>query len=259
MNNNNFDFKNLLFITGNVLVLSLALLAIMFAVGEKKSWSHQANQGATITVSGEGEVTAIPDIAVISFTIRSVAKTVPESQKKAEDIMKPTNDGLAKLGVATKDIKTISYSVNPKYTYESQVYCLSNCPSTKPKLEGYEVAETIQVKVRKIDDSGKVLALLGTNNITEISGPDFTVDDMDKVNSNAKALAITDAKVKAKATAKALGVELGRITGFSEGGNYPQPMMYGAMSAKSESVSDVTIPVGESVIKKNVSITYELE
>ncbi len=261
MNNNNFDFKKLLFITGNVLVLSLALLAIVVTIGEKKSWSHQVNQGTTITVSGEGEVTAIPDIAVISFTIRSVAKTVPDVQKKAEDIMKPTNDELAKLGVATKDIKTISYTVNPKYTYgmAPAIYCLSNCPVPQQKLEGYEVAETIQVKVRKIDDSGKVLALLGTNNITEISGPDFTVDDMNKVNSDAKALAIADAKIKAEATAKALGVELGRITGFSEGGNYPQPMMYGAMSSKAESVSNVTVPVGESVIKKNVSITYELE
>lgn len=259
MNNNNFDFKKLLFITGNVLVLSLALLAIMFAVGEKKSWGHQANQGATITVNGEGEVTAIPDVALVSFTIREVAKTVPEAQKKAEDIIKPTNDGLAKLGVANKDIKTISYTVNPKYTYEAQIYCLSNCPPNKPKLEGYEVSETIQVKVRNIDDSGKVLALLGTNNITEISGPDFTVDDMDKINSDAKALAIANAKLKAKATAKALGVELGRITGFSEDNNYPRPMMYGAMSAKAESVSSVTVPIGESVIKKTVSITYEIE
>lgn len=258
MNNNNFDFKSFLFITGNVLVLSLSVLAIMFAVGEKKSWNHQANQGATITVSGEGEVIAVPDISVVSFTIRNVSKTVPDAQKQVEDIMKKTVEGLDGLNVEDKDIKTISYTVNPKYSYEPQVYCLSNCVPTKPKLEGYEVAETVQVKIRNIDDSGKVLALLGTNNITEISGPDFTVDNIEKINNDAKALAITDAKVKAKATAKALGVELDRIVGFSEGDNYPQPM-YSTMSAKAEGVRDVTIPVGESVIKKTVSITYELE
>lgn len=258
MDNNKFDFKSYLFFTGNVLVLSLSILAIMFAVGEKKSWSHQANQGATITVSGEGEVIAVPDISVISFTVRNVSKTVPESQKQVEDIVKKTTEGLDKLSVDDKDIKTISYTVNPKYSYESQVYCLSNCPPMKPKLDGYEVAETIQVKVRNINDSGKVLALLGTNNITEISGPNFTVDDMEKINTEAKTKAIADAKVKAKATAKALGVDLGRITGFSEDNNYGRPM-YSVMSAKAEGVSDVTIPVGESVIKKTVSITYELE
>lgn len=250
--------KNYLFITGNILILSLSLVAVVFAIGEKKSWGHQTNQGATITISGEGEAVAVPDISVLSFTIRMVGATVPEAQKKAEDVMKIVNDEIIKLGVSAKDIKTTSYTVNPKYSYETASHCARNCPPPKQKLDGYEVAETVQVKVRNIDNSGKVLALLGTNNVTEISGPDFTIDDMDKINMEAKAKAIEDAKSKAEATAKSLGVELDRIVGFSEGGNYSQPV-YSMMSAKAESVRDVTIPAGENIIKKIVSITYEIE
>ncbi len=162
-----------------------------------------------------------------------------------------------------KDTKTLSYTVNPKYETQT-IYCVTvPCPQGKTVVIGYEVTQTIQIKVRKVDIAGDVVGEIGAVNITEISGPEFTVDDMDKVNADAKEIAIKNAKEKAKATAKALGVDLGSIMQFSEdnGGYYPMYYKTDAVSSMSGGATreSATLPQGESVIKSRVSITYSLD
>jgi uncharacterized protein YggE len=255
------DYKKYTWIAGSVALMAGALLALFMSISEYKSWKHVNGQTATITVTGEGEVTAVPDIATITFTVRESAKTVPQAQKQAEAKTTAALKAIKALGVSESDTKTISYTVNPKYETE-MIYCITvPCPAGKTKITGYEVANTIQVKVKKVDTAGDVLALVGTANITEISGPEFTVDDMDKVQAEAKEKAIIEARAKAEATAKSLGVTLGEITSYNEnGGGYAVPMMYRAESMMSKGVMDsVSVPQGESVIKAQVSITYSLE
>jgi uncharacterized protein YggE len=264
MNENNF--KTNAWKTASMLGIALTIYALVAAYGEYKSWSNPAIQGATITVSGVGEATAIPDIATITFTIRETAKTVPEAQKLVEAKAKPALDALTKLGVASKDIKTLSYIVNPKYEYETTICPMSaSYCQPKQKLVGYEVSQTTQVKVRKIDSAGEAIAIVGENKISEVSGPAFEVDDIEKIKAEAKEAAIKDARSKAKSTAGSLGVDLGRITGFSEDGGYNPVPMYARAEMKTfaagaaDSLQTVSLPQGESVIKVNVSITYELK
>lgn len=254
------DYKKYAFITASIALVFVAFAAAAMGLTDIKSWRHPNGAVATITVTGEGEVTAPPDIATITATVRESAKTVPEAQKLVETKINKALDAVSALGVDKKDTKTLSYTVNPKYEQQNAGYCVGYvCPPTKSIVVGYEVAQSIQVKVRKIDSSGEVVSALGKANIAEINGPDFTVDDMEKPKAEAKIIAIKVAQDKAKATAKALGVSLGEITQFSEdnGGNYP--MMYGLGGAVKASVDSVTLPQGESVIKSNVTITYSLD
>lgn len=256
------NFKKYFWVAATVALFCVAFGAVAFGLESIQAAKHPNGMVASITVSGDGEVTAKPDIATVSFTVRESAKTVPDAQKAAEAKIKAGLKELEAVGVDEKDIKTNSYMVNPKYETE-QVYCISYpCSTGKTTITGYEVTQSITVKVRKIDQAGEVVGLIGKANITEISGPDFTVDDMDKAQAEAKELAIKEAKEKAKATAKSLGVSLGSITSFSDdqGGYYPvmyarDSMSMGAM-AKTESV---TLPQGESVIKSRVTITYTLK
>ncbi|MEI6810525.1 MAG: SIMPL domain-containing protein [Candidatus Nomurabacteria bacterium] len=256
---NNYDFKKFTFISGGVALITIALLAIVMSLSEWKTMSRGGSNSASITVSGVGEITAAPDIATVNFTIRESAKTVPEAQKLAEAKMVKALSSLSALGIDKKDTKTVSYTVNPKY--ESQAtYCTNGyCPVGKTTITGYEISESVQVKVRKIEKAGDVLGALGAINITEISGPEFTVDDINKANADAKAKAIADARSKAKATADALGVSLGSITQYSEdnGGYYPVAYGMGA-SMKSQAMDSVSVPTGESVIKAHVSVTYSV-
>ena len=247
---------------GGVLAICLSILSLTYAWGEVKSWRNPATLGATITVSGVGEATAIPDIATISFTVREEAKTVPAAQKLVEAKAKPALDAITKLGVASKDQKTLSYTVNPKYEYTTCAPTVPYCQQ-KQTIIGYEVAQITQIKVRKIDSAGEVIAVIGENKISEMSGPSFEVDDIEKVKAQAKALAIKDARTKANDIANSLGVDLGRITGFSEDGGYNPPVLmraeFSAKAMNAGALQSVSVPQGESVLKSNVSITYELK
>lgn len=262
--NTTLDSKTLALYAVSALAVCGSLLALTFVYGEMVSIKHPASQGATITVTGEGEATAMPDIATVTFTVREEAKTVPEAQKKAEAKIKLATDALKDLKIVDKDIKTLSYNVYPKYESDQKVYCMAiGCPVPQQVISGYEVSQSLQVKVRKIDATGDVIGAIGGANISEISGPEFTVDDMDKVTGEAKNAAIQDARQKAEALADSLDVDLGRIVGYNENNyGYPSPMAaytrdaYGKGGATNEVAP--TLPQGELLNKINVSITYEL-
>lgn len=218
----------------------------------------------TITVTGKADKYVAPDIAKITFTSRSTDKKVSVAQGKVNEQVKSAIDKIKGLGIDAKDIKTTNVYSYPKYTYGT-VICtvgMAVCPPQKTILDGYEYSQTTEVKIKNIEKVGDVLDALGAVEITEVSGPDFSVDNIDTVKDGIRSNAIDNAKEKAHTLAKELGVDLVRITSFNEtsGDYYPQPM-YSKMAgmASSESVSSAdTINVGENKITSQVTITYEI-
>jgi uncharacterized protein len=214
----------------------------------------------TITVTGTGEASVAPDIATVTFSVSEVSGTVKEGQAKVDGVIQKVNEGLKGLGISSKDIKTVSYTVNPRYSYPQMICTTNSCPSPAPKLEGYEIGEYMSVTVRKIDSAGDVLALLGKNEVKDISGPQFSVENNDTLLAKARSLAVEKAKAKAKETASALGAALGDVRGYSEntGGNYPMPM-YAKADMAAGSLERVTLSQGETKASVTVSLTYSLK
>lgn len=262
--------------------LRIALFAFLIAVAFNflTDFSYHGNDNKTentITFSGHGEVTAVPDIASVYFTISKEAKTVKEAQALVAEIEKNSLAFLKDNNVLEKDIKTANASFNPKYEYR-QAACPPipmgagtagttvnpsspyYCPPNKQVITGYTASESITIKVRNTDDVGKIMQGLGTLGVSDLSGPNFSIDNEDGLKAEARKAAILDAKAKAIVLAKDLGVHLGKITSFSESGNYPTPMYAKGMMV--DSVSNLSapaeIPKGENIISSDVSITYEI-
>ncbi|MBI2612932.1 SIMPL domain-containing protein [Candidatus Kaiserbacteria bacterium] len=218
----------------------------------------------TITVSGEGEVFAVPDLATFSVTIQEEAKEVKDAQDVAT---KKSNDIYAYLkgeGVEEKDIKTADYSVYPQYDYLQASSCRDGyCPPGRQELRGFQVSQTLTVKVRDTEKAGDLLSGVGSLGASSVSGLSFTIDDQDALDAEARGKAIDDARSKAAELAKQLNVSLVRVVGFSENGYYPpMPYAYGmggdvAMARESKAIGP-EIPVGENKIVSNVSVTYEI-
>ncbi len=222
----------------------------------------------TISLSGHGEVQAVPDIANVDFTIRKEAKTVKDAQDAVSQVEKKVLDLLKTDNIADKDIKAQSVSFNPKYEYQytgTLVPCNQfGCPPRPGQnvITGYEAYESISLKIRNTDDTGKVIQGLGTLGVTELNGPNFTVDNEDALKATARKSAIVDAQTKAKALANDLGIRLGKITSFSESGNYPVPMYAKAMmgaTLDTASSAPAVVPAGENTISSDVTITYEIK
>jgi uncharacterized protein YggE len=245
-----------------IVLIAVSVINLFF---DDRSNRYGDNTKNTITFSGHGEVSAIPDIANVSFTIRKEAKTVKVAQEGVAKIEKDVLDMLKANNVEDKDIKATNASFNPKYEYVYQKQVMPctqyGCPPNPGKnvITGYEAYETISLKIRNADDTGKIIQELGALGVSELSGPNFTIDKEDELKIEARKKAILDAKEKAKILAKDLGVRLGKITSFSESDNYPVPMYSkGMMDMAVSSSAPAVIPKGENTISSNVSITYEL-
>ncbi len=252
-------------------LVSLSLFLIVAAISELKNYRYIGSGVAatnTITVSGEGEVFAVPDTATFSYTAQDTEKDVQSAQ---DAVAKKGNDIIAYLkaqGVDEKDIQTTDYSVYPQYEYSSSACPLSSngtaypCPPGRQVLSGYQASETVTVKVRDTKKAGGLLSGVGSKGATQVSGLSFTVADEKGLEAQARGKAIDDARAKADVLARQLGVSLVRVVGFSEGSG--GPIYYAkAMSAESGMGSAPApapeIATGQNKITSNVSVTYEIQ
>lgn len=246
------------------LIILLCVFLGVTTIGELKGYRYIGGSDAKnqITVTGEGEVFATPDIAEFSFSIVEEAKDVKAAQDAVSRKMDVAINVLKKMGIDEKDIKTTGFNAYPKYEY-NEIYCIkAPCPSGKQVIVGYEVNQNVTVKVRKIDDSAKAIDAVTTVGASNISGITFTIDDEDALMRDARKKAIDNAREKAKILAKDLDVKLVRIVSFNENGGrgvYPMFMKADTASVSPESAPPVPVlPTGENKISSSVTITYEI-
>jgi uncharacterized protein YggE len=248
---------------GITLAVFLALLSIKEIVSLQYV-GKSAPVSTSISVSGKGEVLSIPDIATFSFSVTETAKTVKEAQTKATEKTAVALQAVRNGGVIEKDIKTTSYSINPHYEYSQGICTTYGCPSGKSVLTGYDVAQTIEIKVRDLAKAGDLFDSIGKAGVQNVNGLSFSIDDIDSIRAKARVEAIANAKSKAEKIAKDLGVKIVKITGYYDSSD-EQSYLYGrgggnadvaVMSAKVAAAPE--IPKGEQKVIATVSITYEI-
>ncbi len=214
----------------------------------------------TITVEGTGEATAVPDIASIGFSVTETAVTVAEAQTKATTKTDAALAFLKGAGIEDKDVKTTGYNVYPQYESVAPCY-YGDCGVRNPLIIGYQVTQSVEVKVRDTAKAGGVLQGLGNVGVQNIYGPNFTVDDEDAARNEAREKAIAEAREKAKTLANQLGVRLGKVVSFYEN-NYGYPVYdsYGGKGGAMEAAQSApSLPTGENETTVSVSITYEIK
>lgn len=246
---------------GALSILALFLLAETITVATNFGRSGVPATD-TITVQGSGQAAFPPDVARVSFTVEHTAATVAEAQAATIKQANTVLDFVKEQSVADKDVKTLSYTIAPQYSYPGPCPAGSFCPVRSPKVTGYQVSETVQVTVRDLEKVSDLLAGLGRLEVQNLSGPAFALDDATVGYDAARADAIAKAKAQAAFLAKQLGVSLGKIVSFNESsGGYPYPMMYGlgmGGDGFESKASLPNIPTGENTYNASVSITYEI-
>ncbi len=251
------------------MIVSLALVSIFLiakTVNTIKSYptiGQDNTVNSSISVTGKGEVNAIPNMGTFSFTISENAATIQSAQAKASDKSQKALAFLKQSGIDDKDIQTNSYQTGPHYNnYISQpIICTSKvCPPSVPKTSGFEVNQTITVKVRKVDGASALIAGIGGLGITNIGDLSLSLDNQDELQSQARDAAIIDARVKAIHLANTLGVHLGKVSSFSDSYS-PMPTyasVYGSMAKSVDAAPVPALPVGENKVTSEVNITYQI-
>jgi len=255
-------------IAGTVSLSLLAVFLLAKSINEFKitdSIGDNITATNVITVSGKGEKYAVPDIAMITFSVQKDAKTVAEAQTLNTTVLNKTIAFLKGKGIDEKDIKTTDYSVSPKYESSQYICTATYCPPTRdPVIVGYYVRQTTEVKIREVTKAGEILTGIGSMEVNDVSGLSFVVDKQDEIQRQARELAIIDAKTQAQKLASDLGVRLGKLVSFNEQGNYPYPIYAKSyandMQGTGGGVSSApTISTGQNKITSNVTLTYEIK
>tara|TARA_Y100000310_G_scaffold344574_1_gene458077 strand:- start:4649 stop:5422 length:774 start_codon:yes stop_codon:yes gene_type:complete len=243
---------------GVLFILLLAILILFLAVLTWNAFStHQYigksdTQLYTITISGEGGVTATPDITQVSLGYQTEDQDVAKAQQDNTEKMNKLINQLKDLDIDKEDIKTTNYSIYPRYDYINR----------QQTLRGYQVSQNVSVKIRDLDKIGEVLSLAGSAGANQVSGLSFTIDDPEDLRQQAREEALANAKEKAEALAKVAGVKLGRLVSFNEsGGGYDYPMpMFAEAKAMDIGIGGAApdIEPGSQDITVNVTVTYEV-
>lgn len=250
-----------------LLGLLVAVYLVVLIITQVKGWGMLGKDSIqpTITVSGMGEVYATPDIAELRATIVGESKDRSDSAAKQAEVKDKVLAVMSEFSIAEKDYKTEYIYTNPKYEWQrAQIYCVTYpCPQPEGKqvITGYTTEEVLVVKVRNIDDAGKIYDAIVKAGAQNVSGPNMMIDDEDALRAQARKMAIDDAKMQASQLAKDLGVRKLRIVSFNEGGNYPMPMYAGGdmmVRSKAESAPSTNISTGQNKITSNVTIVYEI-
>ena len=239
-------------------LLSLFLLVLIIdgavMIGNKIKESRYIGQGAqyqnTINVAGEGKVLGKPDIGQIDLSVVTPSKTVEQGQKENTEKMNKITQTMKELGIKENDLKTIGYNIYPRYQYLVG----------KSEIIGYETSQTLRVKIRQLEKVGQILgqaASLGANQIGSLS---FIFDEPEKLKTEARQVAVANAKQKADDLAKSLGVKLGKLASFSESVfGEPMPLYakegYGIGGGGNGAPQ---IEAGQNEIIINVNLTYEI-
>lgn len=232
----------------------LALAASLAFAGVAQATEHQ-EAPRTITITGEGEVNAAPDIAYVETGVVTEGKTAAEALAANTKAMNEVFKGLEEAGIEQKDMQTSQFSVYPVY---EQVKPEDNRPHT-PKIGGYRVQNQLTVTVRDLTKLGGILDQVVSLGSNQLSGIRFSIDKPEPLVNEARKNAVKNALEKAKLYAGAAGVALGEIMSISENGtSMPQPYYTKDMMMRAEA-SSVPVAAGEQTLSASVTLVIKID
>jgi len=231
----------------------LASAALMpSAALAQQSTINQTITGTRLDINAVGEVTRVPDLAIISAGVITRSTTASGAIQQAAARMARVREALRQAGIADRDIQTSNISLSPQYVYVKD---------QPPRLSGYSASNQLSVRFRDIANTGKILDALVAEGANQISGPNLTIDKPESALDEARVKAIAAARARADLYARSLGMRVTRVVSVSESGGYapPPPMAPMVMMAERSQAADSKIDPGEQKLQVSVSMTFELQ
>ena len=202
----------------------------------------------TIQIDGEGKVTAIPDLGVVAMGTITRADTLAGAQSKSTETMKQLTEKLGALGIAPADIQTTAYNIYPRTKWTEK---------TGELPDGYEVNQSVTVKIRDVSKANEVVALAGQVGANNVSGLQFIVEDPEQYRAEAREKALEQVAEKARQVSKSLGVRLTGIVAYNElPAGVPEPIFMMDKAAYGGGAPAVSPGSNEVVVR--VSVNFEI-
>ncbi len=226
-----------------ILFLSVILSTLTF--------SQEFRPTPTINVSGEGKIKVAPDMATITISLETKGNNAIDVKKENDLKTDAVIKFIKKSNILKEDFKTERVFLSPNYDYEK-------------KKQNYIASQTIVINLKDLSAYESLMQGLISNGINKIDNVEFKSSNMLQLQSDARKLAIKDAKKKAEDFVFELGQKVGKASMITDNSQnyYPQTRMYemkSAMSMDGAEMATETIAPGEIEIVVNVSVSFILE
>jgi hypothetical protein len=211
---------------------------------------REAAGAETISVSGVGRTSVVPDRASFTVGVQSMATTVPAAVQDNNTRVAAIVAAMRKLGAGDREIRTSQISIYPQQTHEN---------NRAPRIVGYQVSNTITVIRDSPAEVGRFLQAAVDAGANTVSGVSFSVSDPARGRDAALQAAFADARAKADTLARAAGRAVGRALSITEGTAVtppPYPMARAAMMEASK--VDMPVEPGAEELTFTVSVVFEL-
>ena len=226
----------------------LNILALTTALSLPFALPAFAEGPATISVTGEGTVSSVPDLATISLGVTTTAATAAEAMAANSTALAAVLERLAAAGVAPRDMQTSNLTLNPNWvSYDS---------GTASKIDGYTASNMLTVQVRALDKLGAVLDGTITDGANTLNGVTFGVAEPRPALDEARKKAVADAKARATLLVEAAGAKLGPIVSIAESSGFAQPQPMFRMEA--DAAGSVPTAGGEVGLTATVTMVFEI-
>ena len=245
--------KNWLLVISLALVLTIVGLCSCSPGYTSLGTVNFTSQQEGISVTGQGKVSAVPDIVSLRLGVEAQAASVAEAQTQAAEAMDKVMAALTDNGVAEKDIQTQYFSIRRVTKWDRE--------KEEEVVIGYRVTNMVTAKIRDIDKAGAIIDAVAEagGDLTRISSIGFSIDDPSAYYEEAREKAMADAKAKAEQLAELADVTLGKPTYISES-TYVPPVIRGAVyeEAMPAPAVETSISPGEMEISLTVQVGYAI-
>jgi uncharacterized protein YggE len=222
----------------------LILAAWLAAAAVFPAAAQPEKMPSLITVTGEGEVAIVPDLAILSGGVTTNGKTAREASEANARMMNAVMSALKAAGIAQQDVQTARLSLHP----------VRDNKNNELRVIGFQATNQVSVKIRDVAKIADVIDRQIGAGANDISGLQFVVSSPSKPLDQAREAAIADARRKAETYARAANVKLGAAISITEDGSVAPPVPLPMRMAKEAT----PVSPGEQVQKISVSVSYEL-
>ena len=206
--------------------------------------------GPVVELTVNENVEAEPDIVTISAGVTTQASTAVEAMRTNAQAMTAVIDRIKALGVPERDIQTTGINLGAMFDFDQE--------TRRQVFRGHQASNRVSVKLRDIARTGEMIDALVAAGATDLSGPDWSIDDDTAARAQARRQALETARAQALEYARASGYSDVRVLEISEN-IAPQPPMPFARAARAD-VSLASTPVQPGMVQAGVTlrVTYEM-
>jgi uncharacterized protein YggE len=232
----------------------LAAFIFLISSAGYASYAQGTQNGKRIlSVTGNAEVDASPDIAYLTLSVETVAKSASQAvSDNAKTTSKVIGVIKAKLEKGDK-VSTAGYSLAPVYEYNNQ--------TNKNEFKGYRASNRVIVEMHKLNEIGNIIDSTAQAGLNKIESLSFDTTKRNEYRRKALTEAVKDAKATAEALSNAAGVTITKILQLSPTFNYAEPVYREYSLANGTPARAPTTPIepGSLSISASVNIVFEIE